>query len=311
MKPARGVEPAGSRIARSTPDRELEAGSRAHYEDAAYYASLYKKRIDDVQFYVDLAVKSGGPVLEYGIGNGRIALPVARHGVPVVGIDHSRPMLADLKERVRAEPAEVRARVTARFGDMRAKKLGARFPLVICPFNAALHLYVREDVERFLARVREHLAPGGRFVCDLSVPVFEDLMRDPARPYRAPRFRYPTTGELVSYLEHFDYDRTRQVLFVAMEFEPLERKPARDARGGARAPEATGLVGNASRAWMTPLAHRQFFPQEWEALLHYNGFEVEKVEGDFHGGPLDRTSDVMVWHARARRGFRGTGARAR
>ena len=38
---------------------------------------------------------------------------------------------------------------------------------------------------------------------------------------------------------------------------------------------------------MTPLAHRQFFPQEWEALLHYNGFEVERVEGDFHGGPLD------------------------
>ena len=39
---------------------------------------------------------------------------------------------------------------------------------------------------------------------------------------------------------------------------------------------------------MTPLAHRQFFPQEWEALLHYNGFEVERVEGDFYGGPLDR-----------------------
>ena len=56
-------------------------------------------------------------------------------------------------------------------------------------------------------------------------------------------------------------------------------------------------------AWMTPLAHRQFFPQEWEALLHYNGFEVDRVEGDFHGGPLDRTSDVMVWHARARRGW--------
>jgi SAM-dependent methyltransferase len=282
-------------------DRELEAGSRAHYEDAAYYASLYKKRIDDVQFYVDLAIKSGGPVLEYGVGNGRIALPIARHGVSVVGIDHSRAMLADLKKRLAVEAPEVRKRVESRFGDMRAKKLGARFPLVTCPFNAALHLYHREDVERFLARVREHLAPGGRFVCDLSVPVFEDLMRDPARAYKAPRFTYPTTGELVSYLEHFDYDRTRQVLFVSMEFEPLVRKKA--AGGG------TALVADAARGWATPLAHRQFFPQEWEALLHYNGFEVDKVEGDFHGGPLDRTSDVMVWHARARRGFRATSRR--
>jgi SAM-dependent methyltransferase len=274
MKPERGI------------DRELEAGSRAHYEDAAYYASLYKNRIDDVQFYVDLARKRGGPVLEYGVGNGRIALPVARHGVAVVGIDHSPAMLADLKARLSREPADVRARVTAHRGDMRSKRLRKRFPLVTCPFNAALHLYTRPDIERFLARVREHLAPGGTFVCDLSVPVFEDLLRDPARAYKAPRFKHPTTGDVVRYVEHFDYDRARQVLFVAMEFEPM------------------GPSGSRDKAWMTPLAHRQFFPQEWEALLHYNGFEVEKVEGDFHGGPLDRTSDVMVWYARARRGFR-------
>jgi SAM-dependent methyltransferase len=271
MKPTRG------------PDRELEAGSRAHYEDAAYYASLYKNRIDDVQFYVDLARKRGGPVLEYGVGSGRIALPIARHGVPVVGIDQSREMLGDLRSRLSREPADVRARVTAHRGDMRTKRLRRRFPLVTCPFNAALHLYVREDVERFLARVREHLAPGGTFVADLSVPVFEDLLRDPARAYKAPRFKHPTTGEVVRYHEHFDYDRARQVLFVSMQFEPMSSK-----RDG----------------WMTPLAHRQFFPQEWEALLHYNGFEVERVEGDFHGGPLDRTSDVMVWYARARRGFK-------
>jgi SAM-dependent methyltransferase len=267
------------------PDRELEAGTRAHYEDATYYASLYRRRIDDVAFYVGLAAKcGGGPVLEYGIGNGRIAVPLARHGVEVVGVDLSRPMLDDLRERLADEPADVAQRITARRGDMRTKRLGRRFPLIICPFNAALHLYERVDVERFLARVREHLAPGGLFVHDISMPMLEDLLRDPARPYKAPRFRYPTTGEVVSYVEHFDYDRARQVLFVSMSFEP---------------------VGHPERSWMTPLAHRQFFPREWEALLHYNGFDVDKVEGDFHGGPLDRTSDVMVWYARARRGWRG------
>ncbi len=178
---------------------------------------------------------------------------------------------------------------------MRSKRLARRFPLVSCPFNAALHLYDREDVERFLARVRAHLAPGGTFVVDLSVPMFEDLLRDPARAYKAPRFKYPSTGEVVKYVEHFDYDRTRQVLFVSMEFEPLVRVKK---RGG------TALEPDPTRAWATPLAHRQFFPREWEALLHYNGFEVVKVEGDFHGGPLDRTSDVMVWHARVKRGGR-------
>ncbi len=264
-------------------DRELDAGARAHYDDPTYYTATYKRRIDDVQFYVTLAQKHGGPVLEYGIGNGRIALPVARHGVSVTGIDHSRPMLDDLRARLELEKPSVRRRLTVHFGDMRRVRLNRRFPLVVCPFNAALHLYTRPDVESFLGRVREHLTPRGEFVLDLSVPALQDLVRDPTRAYKAPRFRHPTTGEMVRYQEHFDYDRVRQVLFVAMDFQPQS------------APE---------RAWMTPLAHRQFFPQEWEALLHYNGLEVDKVSGDFYGGPLDRTSDVMVWHTHVRRGWR-------
>ena len=263
-------------------DHELLVGSQAHYTDPAYYTATYKKRLEDVAFYVDLARESGGPVLEYGVGNGRIALPLARHGVAVTGIDHSVPMLADLKERLASEPAPVRRQVSLQVGDMRQVTLKKRFPLVICPFNTALHLYTREDVEAFLGRVRKHLAPSGTFVMDLSVPVFEDLLRDPARAYKAPRFRYPSTGEVVRYTEYFDYDRIRQILFVSMNFEPQD---------------------NPAGAFSTPLAHRQFFPREWEALLHYNGFEVVKVDGDFQGGPLDRYSDVMVWHAKLRRGW--------
>jgi SAM-dependent methyltransferase len=260
-------------------DRELEAGSRAHYDDPAYYTATYRRRMADVIYYVNLALESGGPVLEYGIGNGRIAMPLARAGLEVVGIDHSRPMLDDLRRRLKQEPPDVRRLLRLVRGDMRRVKLRRRFPLVICGFNTALHLYTRDDVERFFARVREHLTPGGVFVADLSTPPLADLERDPERGYHAPRFRHPTTGGMVKNTERFDYDPARQVLFVSMEFEP---------------------VGRPDLGWMTPLCHRQFFPQEWEALLHYNGLEAIKVEGDFLGGPLDKQSDVMVWHARRR-----------
>jgi hypothetical protein len=151
---------------------------------------------------------------------------------------------------------------------------------VLATFNTVLHLYSRRDVERFLARVSEHLNDGGRFVVDLSVPCLQDLARSPSLPFHVPRFRHPTAGSMVKSRERFDYDPVRQVLFVAMEFEPVD------------APK---------KGWMTPLAHRQFFPQEWEALLHYNGFEGVRVEGDFAGGPFDAHSDVMIWHARRRR----------
>jgi SAM-dependent methyltransferase len=261
-------------------DREFEAGSAAHYEDPAYYTKTYAARVEDVAYYVALAEERGGPVLEYGCGNGRITLPIARSGVPITGVDLSAAMLADLRARLRREPPEVRARVRVKRGDMRAAKLGRRFPLVICPFNAFLHLYTRPDVERFLARVREHLAPRGELVFDVSMPEPAELARDPARAHATPRFKYPTPegGTLVRYAERFDYDKVRQVLFVAMEFTPVD----------------------GSDPWMTPLAHRQFYPQELEALLHYNGFTITARHGDFFGGPLTSSSSTVLVRAKAR-----------
>ncbi len=211
---------------------------------------------------------------------------MARDGVHVTGIDHTAAMLAHLRELLAREPKGVQRRVELHEGDVRTKRLGQRFPLVICPFNAALHLYTRVDVEQWLARVREHLEPGGELVFDISIPIPKDLGRDPKVAYRVPPFKHPTAGR-VSYREHFDYDRVRQILFVSMFFQPAPRKSARPA------PQQT-------KSFMTPLAQRQFFPQEMEALLHYNDFEVKALYGDFERGPLVQTSDIMVWHAMPR-----------
>jgi len=263
-------------------DFELEAGTSAHYEDPAYYTKTYSSRLEDVRYYVELAQERDGDVLEYGCGNGRITLPIARFGRRITGVDLSPEMLADLRLRLRDEPREVRDRVRLKRGDMRSARLRRRFPLIICPFNAFLHLYTRPDVERFFARVLEHLEPGGELVFDISIPEPEELARDPSRAFATPRFLYPNpdgSGTLVRYTERFDYDKLRQILFVAMEFKPV---------GGGD-------------SWMTPLAHRQFHPQEIEALLHYNGFSVSSVYGDFDKAAPTRTSSTLVIHARARR----------
>ena len=254
----------------------LNRGSVEHYDDPAYYEQTYRRRIDDVAFYVARARANGGPVLEYGIGHGRIALPIARHGIEVFGVDHSAPMLRTLEDRLERERDDVVARLKARAGDMRTLELGRRFPLVIAPFNVVMHLYNRGDVENFFARVHEHLAPGGRFICDLSTPSLPDLARDPKRAFGLPPFRHPTVG-VIRYKEYFDYDPITQVLVVRMCFRPK--------RG---------------RSFETILAHRQFHPAEWEALMHYGGFEIEERFGDFHGGPLVKESDEMVYVAKVR-----------
>jgi len=57
---------------------------------------------------------------------------------------------------------------------------------------------------------------------------------------------------------------------------------------------------NGADAFVTPLSHRQFFPRELEALLHYNGFAIDKVDGGFAGEPPDRHADSLVYTCRAR-----------
>ncbi|MFO0758543.1 MAG: class I SAM-dependent methyltransferase [Byssovorax sp.] len=263
-------------------DRELLAGTSAHYVDPAYYTKTYRGRVEDVRYYVELAAERGGPVLELGCGNGRITIPLGRAGVETWGVDLSPEMLADLRRRLKDEPPEVRARVHVQRGDMRRARTGRRFPLIFCPFNALLHLYTRDDVERFLAGAREQLTPRGELVFDVSMPEPSELARDPGRAYHAPRFRYPDPpgeGTMVRYTERFDYDKVRQILFVAMEFMPM----------------------NGGESWMTPLAHRQFYPQELEALLHYNGFTITAQHGDFFRGPLTPSSATILIHARARK----------
>jgi len=254
------------------PDLELAAGTAAHYEDPGYYSATYADRADDVAFYVARVAARGGEALELGCGNGRITLPIARAGLSITGVDLSRAMLDDLRERLKLEDRSVRQRVALRLGDMRAVRLRRRFRTVICPFNALLHLYERVDVEQFLARVTGHLERRGRLIFDVSIPEPEELARKPQQLHRVPAFDYPGVGK-VRYAERFEYERLRQLLFVSMEFEPTAK---------------------ANPPFQTPLVHRQFFPRELEALLHYNGFAIEEQIGDFAGPPSETTSTLAL-----------------
>lgn len=251
--------------------RAGDLGATAHYVDAAYYDRAYRDRSDDVAYYVRKALRSGGPILEYGVGTGRIALPIARKKIAVTGVDLSPRMLAALRGKLDAEPLDVRRRVRIIRGDMRRVRLSRRFALVIAPFNTVLHLYTRRDVESFFQKVRAHLAPRGRFVFDFSIPSADDLGADPSRSYGAPRFKHPGAG-LVRYAERFEYDPLRQVLLVHMDFYPESGSPA----------------------WTVPLTHRQFFPREMEALLHYNGFANIRFRADFSARPPTPSSDSLV-----------------
>jgi len=115
---------------------------------------------EDVAFYVELAREADGPLVELAIGNGRVAIPVARAtGRSVIGIDSSPAMLKQARERA----AEAGVALDLREGDMREFTLDEEAALIYCPFRALLHLPTWADRRRTFERVAASLRPNRRF----------------------------------------------------------------------------------------------------------------------------------------------------
>jgi SAM-dependent methyltransferase len=127
--------------------------------------------VEDVAFYLEEARRSGGPVVELGVGTGRIAVPIAADGIRVIGVDSSRAML-DVCAR-RAALAGVQ--LDLRMGDLREPPVEERVPLVICPFRSLLHMHTDEDRLSVLRAAHDLLEPGGRFVFDVFAPDAADI----------------------------------------------------------------------------------------------------------------------------------------
>lgn len=129
---------------------------------------------------------AGDPILELGVGTGRLAIPLASSGLRVVGIDSSAEMLEQLDHN------DPETSVTTVLGDMsnisdalRTAGLTDRFGLVFCAFNTMLNLGDIDAVRRCLEQSRENLRPNGRIVIEAFVPVeVEDIPSRSLTPAR-------------------------------------------------------------------------------------------------------------------------------
>ena len=127
--------------------------------------------LEDIEFYVQEAVASGGPVVELACGTGRIAVPIAKAGVPVIGVDGSAAMLEVAGEYA----ASAGVSLDLRLGDMREPPVTERVPLVLIPFRSLLHMTTEADRLQALRAARVLLLPGGRLVFDVFAPSREDV----------------------------------------------------------------------------------------------------------------------------------------
>jgi SAM-dependent methyltransferase len=149
------------------PPNYFDANVAEHYDDSS--AEMFDPTLieETVDFLVDLA--GDGPVLELGVGTGRIALPLASRGLRVHGIDLSEAMV----ERLRAKPGGDGVEIT--IGDFATTRAGAGFSLAYVVFNTIMNLTTQDEQIACFANVAAQLAPGGCFVVEVGVPQLQRL----------------------------------------------------------------------------------------------------------------------------------------
>jgi SAM-dependent methyltransferase len=209
--------------------------------------------VEDVAFYVEESVAAGGPVVELGVGTGRIAIPVASEGVPVIGVDNSPGMLAVCRDH--AELAGVAGLLDLRLGDLLEPPVEERVRLVTCPFRAFLHLMSEEERLRALRAARALLVPGGRLIFDVFAPSRGDIEETHGRWLE----REP------GIWERAEWDEAARTLTLSV----------RDGDGGS----------TMRLAWTTP--------QEWRRLLGRAGFEIAGLYGWFDRRPFRGGEDAV------------------
>ena len=215
--------------------------------------------VEDISFYVDEALAAGSPVVELGVGTGRIAIPTAAAGIDVIGVDASAGMLEVCAEQARR--AGVAERLDLRLGDLRRPPVDERVLLVTGPCRAFRHLASDDERLEALGAVRTLLRPGGRLVFDVFTPSQEDVDATHGRWIE----REPGIDERA------DWDLERQTLTLSV----------RDA-----ASESTMTLW-----WLEPA--------RWNALLAEAGFEVDACYGWFDRTPYDGGEDsVWIAHVR-------------
>ena len=242
-------------------DGDAAAETTSVYDPIAdLYDDWSRQVTEDVALYVTEAASAGSPVVELGVGTGRIAVPTAQAAVRVIGVDSSARMLAVC--RARAERAGVSDLVDLRLGDYRRPPVTERVGLVTCPFRAYLHLHTDAERIEALRAARALLVPGGRLVFDVFAPSRADIRE--------------TNGRWI--------EREPGILERAV-WRPRERRLDLSVRGGDG--ETTMPL-----AWLSR--------DEWARVLAEAGFEAVECFGWFDRRPYAGGEDMLFVARRPR-----------
>src|SRR6478609_4500504 len=200
-----------------------------------------------------------GPVLEFAVGTGRVAIPLVARGIRVTGIDMSRPMLDELRRNIPEHQLPVVE------GDMATTRVDGLFSLVYVVWNSIGNVRTQAEQVEVFRNAARHLAPGGRFVVELWIPGIRRLPPGQAAvPFHV--------GEHHVGLDTYDLVTQQGT-----------------SHHYHRHDDGTVTYGESN--------FRYIWPAECDLMAQLAGMELERRVADWHGAPFtnDSESHVSVW----------------
>lgn len=200
----------------------------------------------------------GGRALEFAIGSGRVAIPLAERGVPVAGIELSEPMVAELRKQATEEEIPVV------IGDMATATAPGEFRLVYLVWSGITNLLTQDEQVRCFENAARHLEPGGFFVIEVIVPALRQL------PPGQTTVPFSVTEE---HLGFDTYDLVNQQLVSHHYWVDGDRVRRADS------------------------PHRYVWPAELDLMARIAGLELYERVADWDRSPFsdDSASHVSVW----------------
>ena len=239
------------------------------FRDAQIYDLQDEGYYDDYPLIEQWARSLGGPLLDLACGTGRMALRMAALGYEVAGVDITPEMI----EWARQKAAKQGLAIEWVVADARTFHLGKQFSFIYMLEHAFQFFLTREDQEAMLARVREHLLPGGCFLFETRNPNPRNLQE--VRHPEGDKYTMADGGQLV-VTEEQCYDPMAQIQHYTRHL-------------------TFPRAGGQQETQVLRVALRYVFPQEVEALLFYNGFEIRACYGNWQQDPLTATSPEMIY----------------
>ncbi len=254
-----------------------------YYEHADEYDLEYQSQSEqDVPFWQELVMRYlPQRALELACGSGRIGMELLRGpgDFQLEGMDISEEMLAAYRRKLEHEPEALQQRVTLHAGDMCEYQLPHKgeFDLIFLPFNSISHLYEIEQQLGAFKNTYDHLAPGGRFVVDVSLPDIDYLsnaLNRPSNVYLEDEIEVPDEFTMLLYSSR-KYDTFEQLQHITWTHEKF-------------------FESGEHERYLTRLDMHIFFPRELQLLFLASGFRIEAIYGSYDWKPFGQGTRQIV-----------------